>query len=100
MLVRGPRKYLLFSTCGKEINFTNGWHCSHVVAETKGGLIEIPNLRTCCVHCNHSMGNCNMYVYIKEKKLNGPGKKNVNKYLKNNPSQVNDSRTNNFIKNK
>ena len=65
----------------------------HVIAESKGGLIEVSNLRTCCAYCNHSMGNCNMYVYIKDNKLRGPGKKNVNKYLKNNPSQVNDVRT-------
>lgn len=83
--------------CGKRINFTEGWHCSHVLSEVKGGKIEIDNLRTCCAHCNHSMGDLNLYIYIKNNKLKGSGSKNVNKYLKNNPSQINDVKTNHFL---
>jgi hypothetical protein len=79
--------------CGCKLNFAESWHCSHVIAESKGGLIEIDNLRTGCQHCNLSMGNMNLYSYIVENNLKGPGKRHANKYFKNNPSQIGDIRT-------
>jgi len=84
--------------CGIVILKNKGWHCSHVVSYDKGGPNILENLRTCCRHCNLSMGNCNLYIYIKEKKLKGPGHVNSDKYLKNNKSQRNDKRTNNWGK--
>lgn len=82
-------------SCGKEIQ-NKGWHCSHVVSENKGGKIEIDNLRTCCQHCNLSMGNQNLYAYVRDKKLTGPAQTHVNKYFKKHESQKFDKRTNNW----
>lgn len=83
--------------CGTKIQRYNaGWHCSHVVSHDKGGATAVHNLRTCCRHCNLSMGNCNLYVYIQQKKLTGPGSHNVTQYLNRNQSQIGDKRTNNW----
>lgn len=81
--------------CGKEI-VNKGWHCSHVISENKHGKIEIGNLRTCCQHCNLSMGNQNLYAYVRDKSLKGPAQNNVNKYFKKHNSQKFDKRTNNW----
>src|SRR5579862_8442252 len=81
--------------CGKQIRKTHGeYHCSHVVAEVKCGETTIENLRTCCPTCNLAMGNQNLYVYMKEKDMKGPGRKNMNEYLKRHKSQIHDTRTN------
>lgn len=83
--------------CGIRVQRYNaGWHCSHVLSEDKGGPTTVENLRTCCRHCNLSMGNCNLYVYIQNKNLTGPGSKNVRNYLQHHHSQQNDKRTNNW----
>lgn len=85
--------------CGKNIGKYGGqWHVSHVRAETKGGDISIENLRCCCRTCNLSMGNQNLYCYINEKNLTGPGAKKAKKYLSKHPSQKFDRRTNNWGK--
>lgn len=84
--------------CGAILVRTNGWHCAHVKSHNKGGETNLENLRTCCRTCNLSMGNCNLYVYISEKELSGPGKKNLTKYLSNHKSQKGDKRTNNWGK--
>lgn len=85
--------------CGISIErYHGGWHCSHVKADVKGGPTVIENLRTCCKHCNLSMGNQNLYAYIRDKKLQGPGSKNIPSYLKKHPSQIKDRRTNNWGK--
>lgn len=84
--------------CGKLIKRYKGWHCSHVIAKAKGGSNTLENLRPCCAHCNLSMGNQNMYAYIQNKNLKGPGAKNVNFYFKQNKSQIGDRRTNNWKK--
>jgi 5-methylcytosine-specific restriction endonuclease McrA len=83
--------------CGTTIQRYNaGWHCSHVISDIKGGQETVDNLRTCCKHCNLSMGDQNLYVYIRDKGLAGPGSKNVNSYLQRHYSQINDKRTNNW----
>lgn len=80
--------------CGNEIiRYNKGWHASHVLSFNKGGLNTVNNLRTCCAHCNLSMGNCNLYTYIYNKGLQGPGSKNTKKYLLNNPLQFIDKRS-------
>src|SRR3990167_3146350 len=84
--------------CGIELNRKKGWHCSHVKADNKGGATTVENLRTCCRHCNLSMGNCNLYTYIQNNHLTGPGSKNVKKYLLDHKSQRGDKRTNNWGK--
>lgn len=85
--------------CNVALNrYNNGWHCSHVVASNKGGKDEVDNLRVCCKHCNLSMGNQNLYVYMQDKGLTGPGSKNVASYLRRNPTQKLDKRTNNWGK--
>lgn len=87
--------------CGKVVNRRDGgWHCSHVKADIKGGKETVDNMRVCCPHCNLSMGDLNLYVYIRDNKLTGEGSKNVKKYFKANPDQTHDKRTNNWIKNK
>ena len=93
----GERTFGQCYCCGIIIQrYHGGWHCSHVIARDKGGSSSVDNLRTCCRHCNLSMGNCNLYVYIKNSKLHGPGHKNVQEYLYKHNSQINDVRTNNW----
>lgn len=72
-----------------------GWHCSHVKSDRKGGQTNLDNLRVCCPGCNLAMGDQNLYAYIRDKKLNGPGKKNMEQYFKKYPSERYDKRTNN-----
>ena len=85
--------------CGTSIQRYNAnWHCSHVVAVAKGGETVVENLRTCCRHCNLSMGDQNLYAYIEEKKLTGPGAKNVDTYFQRHIMEVGDRRTNNWGK--
>ena len=84
-------------SCGNRMKRRKGgWHCSHVLADVHGGEEIVENLRTCCPHCNLSMGDQNLYVYIKEKNLTGPGAANVERYLQRHASQINSHRTNNW----
>lgn len=81
--------------CGEKIEkYNRGWHCSHVLAHAKKGETVVDNLRTCCRKCNLSMGDQNLYVYIKEKKMRGPGSKHADFYLSQHPEQIHDIRTN------
>lgn len=97
---QGEKDIGICYACGKSINrYEGGWHAAHVRSENKLGEITVENLRTCCAHCNLSMGNQNLYAYIRDKNLQGPGRKNVNSYFRNNPSQKNDKRTNNWGRN-
>jgi 5-methylcytosine-specific restriction endonuclease McrA len=80
--------------CGSVIQrYHAGWHCSHVISDVKGGSETIENLRTCCRHCNLSMGNQNLYAYMKEKNMTGPGEKNIESYFAKHPDQIGDKRT-------
>lgn len=86
--------------CGTPL-LRKGWHCSHVIAEIKGGKTIIDNLRVCCAHCNLSMGDLNLYKYIENKiekgvKIEGLGAKHYKCYLKENPQFQDDKRTNNW----
>lgn len=40
-----------------------GWHCSHVIAHSKGGPDKVSNLRCCCPTCNLKMGTQNLETY-------------------------------------
>lgn len=79
-----------------------GWHCSHVIAEDKGGVISLENLRPCCPSCNLSMGNCNLYAYAVKKfqsgEKSGLAARNSEAYFRLHPEQRNDKRTNNWGK--
>lgn len=80
--------------CGIHIyRYNGGWHCSHVKSDVKGGQETVENLRTCCAHCNLSMGNQNLYAYIRDKNKNGPGRLNMENYFKLHKSEINDKRT-------
>lgn len=68
----GNRDRGLCYTCGKTV-YRDGWHCSHVIARSKGGGVNVENLRVCCQHCNLSMRNKCIYDFIREKGLKGPG---------------------------
>ena len=71
--------------CGVVIQrYNGGWHSSHV--EAKGGDSSPENMRTCCQHCNLSMEDQNLYAYIRDKGLTGPGAKNVKSYFTSHPS--------------
>lgn len=91
----GDKKEGVCYCCGRNIE-RDCWHCSHVFSENKNGKVTVENLRTCCQKCNLSMGNQNLYAYIRDKNLKGPGYKNITAYFKKNPSQINDKRTNNW----
>lgn len=87
--------------CNEKVKrYKAGWQCSHVFSENMGGEISVENLRVNCSSCNLSMGNQNLYAYIRDKKLKGPGSKNVDSYFKKNPSEINSKRTNNWGNNK
>ena len=41
----------------------HNFHCGHVVAEAKGGMLHVSNLRPICAVCNNSMGTTDMKEY-------------------------------------
>ncbi len=57
--------------CRVEIHYSKktdgkGWHCSHVIAHSKGGPNTVENLRCCCPTCNLSMGTQNLEAFKRE----------------------------------
>ena len=42
------------------------WHCGHIKADSKGGVVSVDNLRPICAECNLSMGNMNMMEFIRK----------------------------------
>jgi hypothetical protein len=51
--------------CMEEIINNRDFHCGHVIAESKGGDLTIPNLRPICAACNASMGTQSMNEFTK-----------------------------------
>ena len=52
--------------CCRNLYITqHNFHCGHVIAEAKGGSIEVSNLRPICEKCNYSMGTENMADFAK-----------------------------------
>lgn len=95
----GERDRGICYCCGTAIQrYNKGWHCSHVIPEAKHGVISVQNMRTCCPHCNLSMGNQNLYAYIRDRQLTGPGAAHVRTYFQTHTSQIHDTRTNNWTK--
>ena len=72
--------------CGRTIDDKN-WHCSHVVSDKRGGEAVVNNLRTCCQHCNLSCGEQNLYAFIRDKNLKGPGSRHITLYMHMHPDQ-------------
>ncbi len=51
--------------CQKEKIDQRNYHCGHVIAESKGGDLNIKNLRPICAACNASMGTQSMNEFTK-----------------------------------
>jgi len=51
--------------CQKEKIDQRNFHCGHVIAESKGGDLNIKNLRPICAACNASMGTQSMNEFTK-----------------------------------
>ncbi len=49
----------------EQFNFS----CGHVIPESKGGTLDVENLRPICTSCNSSMGNENMFEFMRRNKL-------------------------------
>ena len=49
--------------CDKKELRQSDFHAGHIIAEAKGGLPIVKNLRPICRSCNLSMGTMNMYEY-------------------------------------
>ena len=81
--------------CCGDVIYTEigGWHCTYVISPNKGGLNNIENLRTCCTYCNRAIGDQNIYAYILNNDMLGPGSKNTSEYFKLHPNQELDTRT-------
>jgi len=45
----------IYSKHKPNILYIDQYSCGHVIAESKGGLTNIENLRPICVHCNSKM---------------------------------------------
>ncbi len=52
--------------CDLVSRYNKGWHCSHVIAYSKGGKNNIENLRVCCLKCNLKMKTKNLYFDINQ----------------------------------
>jgi transposase-like protein len=59
--------------CGKLI-YQGDFECGHIIAESKGGLTRVDNLKPICSQCNKSMQTQNLEeykkIYFKKKKQN------------------------------
>lgn len=73
--------------------YNAGWNCSHVKSDAKGGPTTLSNLRVCCPGCNLSMGDQNMYAFIRDKKMKGQGSQNYDAYFRKFPKERNDKRS-------
>jgi len=52
--------------CCKSTEIMNvSFHCGHVIPESKGGTLDISNLRPICSLCNSSMGSRHMHEFMK-----------------------------------
>ena len=54
-----------YTNCG-EIITAHNFECGHIIADSKGGTVELSNLRPICSNCNKSMGNKNMEEFIQQ----------------------------------
>ena len=64
--------------CCKLETITNAnWHCGHIISESKGGMVNVNNLRPICAGCNSSMGKNNMYDFMKKYGFDTIGTRNT-----------------------
>jgi hypothetical protein len=68
----GKEKESICICCNEKITKRN-YHCGHIISDKNGGYINVYNLRPICMGCNTSMGEQNMFDYMK-----------INKELSNN----------------
>lgn len=57
------KKRGLCACCSRPVLRDEAWHCSHVVAEARGGSNSPHNLAVCCPTCNLKMGTRNLLEY-------------------------------------
>ena len=83
----GDRDIGLCYVCGVQIQrYHAGWHNSHVIpAKDKRSTDTVANLRPCCPGCNLSMGTKNLYVFIRDNNLCGPGSQHYQAYFREHP---------------
>ena len=63
----GPETASADCTSCRTVKISNrSFHCGHVIAESKGGDMNINNLRPICEACNGSMGTRSMNEFTKE----------------------------------
>lgn len=63
--------------CGVIQIHKDSFSCGHIIAESKGGKMELNNLKPICFSCNSSIGTMNMNEFIEFYKLN-KNIKNIN----------------------
>jgi len=52
-------------SCTNQLFFPGAeWHCGHVVAASKGGPLNVSNLRPICASCNRNMGTMDLNEYL------------------------------------
>jgi len=51
--------------CKVSTIYQMSFHCGHILAKSRGGSNTVENLRPICQSCNSSMGNQNMYDFIR-----------------------------------
>ena len=52
--------------CGTSTMTSRNFHCSHIIAEVRGGLTTIDNLRPTCATCNLSCATKNLREFARE----------------------------------
>jgi hypothetical protein len=61
--------------CCKCVILYKNFEAGHIIAESKGGTIEVNNLEPVCGYCNKSMGTMNMNEYIEKNFKDRKGEK-------------------------
>ncbi len=44
--------------------YSPGFSCGHILAESKGGTLDVENLRPLCISCNSSMRTTHMFEFM------------------------------------
>ncbi len=62
----GREKGMAKCLCCKVVDIDkDSFSCGHIIAESKGGKLEVGNLKPVCMSCNSSMATTNMDDFIK-----------------------------------